>query len=202
MGYDLGILYYHHNEDGDFLFHKGFLYLKHDLSRKLYHKLQLEAGLKDYTHRKALADTIRTYQDDKREDERLSAEYSIGSTFIPKLRLVLKTKFSFNESNAAYLDFYDYKSYEGSLYLDYKLLKDISIFSNLTYIRKKYLERLVTLRDYKQRDNLYSGTMGLLYQLNKRNSFTVSFTYRQNASNDSLEDYSENVINCGWQYNF
>jgi long-subunit fatty acid transport protein len=82
------------------------------------------------------------------------------------------------------------------------LLKDISIFSNLTYIRKKYLERLVTLRDYKQRDNLYSGTMGLLYQLNKRNSFTVSFTYRQNASNDSLEDYSENVINCGWQYNF
>ena len=45
-GYDLGVINYPYNEDGDFLFHKGFFYIRKNLSRKMYHKLKLEYGLK------------------------------------------------------------------------------------------------------------------------------------------------------------
>ncbi|MDD5195972.1 MAG: hypothetical protein PHQ96_09950, partial [Candidatus Omnitrophica bacterium] len=40
-GYDLGILYYPNNEDGDFLMHKGFIFLRQNIFKKAYHQLRL-----------------------------------------------------------------------------------------------------------------------------------------------------------------
>ncbi|MCK9615592.1 MAG: outer membrane beta-barrel protein [Candidatus Omnitrophica bacterium] len=201
-GYDLGVFYYPHNDDEDFLFHKAFAYIKHKISKNFYHKLQLEAGLKNYTDRKALADTINTYQDDNRTDTRASIEYKIGSNIIKKLIFALKLKATVNDSNVSYVDFYDYESYEGALNFDYQLAKRLYLISNLSYVRKIFDERVVTSRSYKERDSLYTGTLGFSYQMNKQNDLSVYYTYRQNSSNDNIAEYSESVINCGWQYYF
>jgi hypothetical protein len=60
----------------------------------------------------------------------------------------------------------------------------------------------VTNGDYKEVDGLYVGNAGLTQKLNKNNLVTLLYTYRQNASNDTFERYSESVVNCGWQYIF
>lgn len=201
-GYDLGVFYYPHNDNEDFLFHKAFAYIKHKISKNFYHKVQLEAGIKDYTDRKALADTINTYQDDNRTDTRASVEYKISSDIIKKLIFALKLKATVNDSNVSYVDFYDYESYEGALNLDYQLAKRLYLISNLSYLRKNFDDRLVTSKNYKERDNLYTGTLGFSYRLDKQNDLSLYYTYRQNTSNDDIAEYSESVINCGWQHYF
>jgi hypothetical protein len=201
-GYDFSIFYYPHNEDGNFLFHKGFFYLKHSLLKNLYQQILLEAGLKEHTERKALSDTISTLQDKELVDRRQSAEYSLGYILKPSLFLKLKLRFSKNDSNARYMDFYDYKSYELSPGINYKFSKQIELFSNFIYIKKDYKSRLVTLSDYKQRDEIYSLNLGMRYTLNKKNILSIIYTYRNNSSPDSLEKYTGNVISLGWQYNF
>lgn len=201
-GYDLSIFYYPHNNQGDFLFHKGFLYFRQDISRKIYHKLQLLYGIKDYLERKAMGDTITALQDKERLDRRWSVEYSLTYFFDRRLLLRYRTKFSINDSNARYVDFYDYKSYKQSLGLDYRIKRDLYLISNFIYIRKNYKSRTVTLRDYREKDNLYAATLGLLYRLNEDNSLSLYYTYRENSSNDSLQEYSGSVITVGWQYYF
>jgi len=201
-GYDFGALYYPRNEDGNFLFHKGFIYFQKNLSQKTYHKIQFEYGLKDYTDQNALADTISTYQNKDRLDRRLSASYAIRSKILPKLTVGFKTKFSTNESNSRYLDFYDYLSWKQTLSLDYKLIKDFYLACKFSYRRKEYDARNITIGGKLQNDDLYVGTLGFVYRLNRQQSLSLHYTYRQNNSNDSLEEYSESLITCGWQYNF
>lgn len=201
-GYDLGILYYPHDEDGNFLFHKGFAYINQNLTKKLSHRLGFEAGLKDYIDKKSLGDNLFTYQDKKRADKRVSGIYSI--TFLPskKLSLGLLTKFSANQSNARYLDFYDYKSYEASPRIGYQLFEKVGLLLDFFYIRKNYDTRTVTLEDYKQKDNIYSSTFGTTYRLSSNNSVSFYYTFRKDDSNDPLADYTESVFSCGLQHKF
>jgi len=201
-GYDFGALYYPRNEDGNFLFHKGFIYFQKRISKNTNHKIQFEYGLKDYTDQNALADAISTYQNKDRLDRRLSASYAIRSKVFPKLNVGLKTKFSSNDSNSRYLDFYDYLSWKQTLSLDYKLLDDLYLAFNFSYRRKEYDARNITIGGKLQVDDLFAGTLGLIYRLNRKQSLSLHYTYRQNNSNDSLEEYSENLITCGWQYKF
>lgn len=201
-GYDLGVYYYPFNEDGTFVFNKGFIYISQDITKKLYHRLLVEAGLKNYTDNLALGDTITTRQDKERADRRLDAEYRVIALPHKRLLLNIKTKFSSNKSNARYVDFYDYKSYEESIRADYKIFKNLKYFGNFIYIRKIFDERTVTNADYRERDSLYAGNTGFTYMLNKKALVTLYYTYRQNSSNDNIQRYSESVITCGMQYNF
>lgn len=202
FGYDLGIFYYPKNDDATFFLHRGFLYLTQDINKKTYHRVQFYYGDKYYTDGKAMGDTIGSYQDKERQDKRLEAEYKISSALTKKLRLTGRTSFLINNSNARYLDFYDYKSYGQSLGVDYQLLKQLKVFMSFSYTRKLYNTRTVTNGDYKEVDGLYVGNAGLTQKLNKNNLVTLLYTYRQNASNDTFERYSESVVNCGWQYIF
>jgi hypothetical protein len=201
-GYDLAAYYYHHNQRSDFLFHKGFIYLRHDVSKKMYHELRFERGWKDYLHKYALADTISTYQDKKRADDRLSIQYSIVSALNPRLIARFKAGFSTNDSNARYVDFYNYKAYSESLGFDYKLTDSLHLLPSFSYTKKDYTSRTVTDGDEKQKDNFYAATLGALYKLDKNNSLSFYYTYRDNSSKDSLSKYVDNMFTCGWQYNF
>ncbi|MFH1875952.1 MAG: hypothetical protein ABH865_03600 [Candidatus Omnitrophota bacterium] len=201
IGHDLGILYYPNNEDGDFIFNKNFIYLRQNIFKKFYHQLRFEGGLKQYTNKHALGDSLNTLQDKKRHDDRYSLDYSIGANLTPALFARWNSRYTVNESNAIYLDFYDYTAIETSAYLEYQLMRRLYLFSKLTFMHKDY-SRTVTLRDYEQRDNYYAGLIGGTYQLNKNNALTASYTRRQNYSNDRLEKYFENVFTGGWQYSF
>ena len=78
----------------------------------------------------------------------------------------------------------------------------MNIVSNFVYLRKNYKTRLVTLEDYKQKDNIYAANLGARFKLNRNNLLSLFYTYRDNHTNESLEKYTENLISCGWQYNF
>lgn len=200
-GYDLGFLYYFKDDDDNFLFHRGFIYVQKQVLDTI-HVIGFEGGIKDYTDQNALGDTIFSRQDKERSDERMAVYYAIAFKITPKLFTKFKTKFSINDSNARYVDYYDYKSYQHSLSFKYKLLEDLDLSSTFSYRRKLYDSRTVTLRDYRQKDNLYTATVGLDYKIDSRNTISLSYAYRQNESNDGLEEYTESVINCGWLYSF
>jgi len=201
IGYDLDYFYYLHS-DYDFLFHKGFFYLRQDFKKGLYHKLQLEYGYKDYLEIKALDNDLFTYQDNERQDKRYSVEYSLGIRPLPKLSFLFKTKFSSNDSNSRYLKFYDYKTYQGTFGFEYALLKNTTLVSNFIYRRKNYTGRIIISGENKQKDDLYVGNLGLRYKLNRQNALSLFYTYRNNHSNEDLDEYLEHVITAGWQYTF
>jgi hypothetical protein len=201
-GYDLGVFYYPRNEDGNFLLHRAFVYLRQNIGKKIYHQLLYEPGLKMHTDRKAIGDTITALQDKERVDRRQSIEYSIGEALTSKLILKFRARFLINDSNARFQDFYDYKAYEASPGIDYKFSKKLDIVSNFVYLRRNYKTRQVTLQTDKQRDNVYVANLGVKYKLDKNNVLSLLYTYRDNHTNESLEKYNENVMSCGWQYNF
>jgi len=200
-GYDLAIVYFMNNDD-DFLFHKGFAYLGQDITRKIYHQLEAEYGVKDYTDQKALGDTINTYQPNDRADKRYSGSYTVDFSATRKLHIGFLARFSANDSNARYQNFYDYKSYQGSPYLDYSFTDKLRYYLNFSYTRKNYNKRRLTLGTAKERDDLYVAKTGINYAFNKNNSLTLYYVYRDNSSKEDLEEYTENVISAGWQYKF
>ncbi len=200
-GYNLHIFNYPHNRHEDFIFHRGFVYLAL-LSRNIYQRLEFQAGIKDYTDEKALGDTITTFQDKERLDRRTSIEYLLKARLSPKLILRLGLRFSKNNSNCRYVDFYDYHAWRHLLGLDWRAQRNLVLFSSIIHIKKDYNSRTVTLRPYTQKDNLYAGNVGLRYRLNAKNTFSLYYTYRENSSNDPLQEYSESIIGCGWQYKF
>lgn len=201
-GYDLGVASYFHDEEGDFYFNKGFIFIRQKLTKKLYHGFLFEAGAKQHTTRKALADTITTYQNKELLDHRQAVEYRVGASLTKKLSLKFRTKFSVNDSNARYLDFYDYKSYLFSTRLEYKLTGRWGLETGYSFLKKDYKERALLDGTGKQRDNIYAATFGVRYKVNKDNIVSVLYTYRNNDSNEDIEKYMENVVSCGWQYNF
>lgn len=201
-GYDLGVASYFHDEEGDFYFNKGFIFIREQLTKKIYHGLLFEAGAKQHTTRKALADTITTYQNKELLDHRQAVEYRLGAALTKKLSLKFRTKFSVNDSNARYLDFYDYKSYLFSTTLDYKLTDAWGLETGYSFLKKDYKDRTLLDGTGKQRDQIHAATFGVHYKVNKNNIVTVLYTYRNNDSNEDIEKYMENVVSCGWQYNF
>ena len=201
-GYDLGILYYPKDESENFLFHKAFIYAKKNFSRRLYHKLQLEYGFKHFTDKKALGQFYFPRQDNNQQDERFAAAYDIGYRATPKLTIRFKNKFYLNDSNAIFLDFHDYIAHRHALSMDYKVLQRLYLLGKFDYRRKEYKERRVVLGTSKQKDNLYTATAGVMYKLTDKDSVSLYYIYRNNDSNEPLEEYTENVVTCGWQHNF
>ena len=90
---------------------------------------------------------------------------------------------------------YFYRNFR-SIFLKWRLGLDMPV------TEKKYATRLITNGDDTQKDKMYAGNVGLRYSLNKKNILSVTYTYRDTDSNDAFSSYSENVISCGWQYNF
>lgn len=201
-GYDFSNFYYPNNADGDFSFHKGFVYLKHFLSDKTYQRIAAEYGYRARKKRKALGDSLSQLQDKDLFDRRESLEYSIVSSISQKLAVQLRAKFSKNDSNARYLDFYDYHSYEVSPGMNYKISENLNLNWYVTYLRKNYLERTISTGTVKEKDNVYFANIGTRYRVNKNNMASVFYTYRNNSTKEPLEKYTDSVFTLGWEYTF
>ncbi|MBP7216022.1 MAG: hypothetical protein KBA46_01930 [Candidatus Omnitrophica bacterium] len=161
-----------------------------------------EWGVKDYLDKKAIAHTLGETQDNGRHDERKSIEYSLVSGAFKDLYLKLRGRFSLNDSNARYLDFYDYTSFEVAPSISYKLIDTVDLFTGFSYLRKKYSSRTVIGGDEREENTIYSANAGVRVAVNKKNSVLLNYIYRNGSSNEALHKYTENVISCGWQYNF
>lgn len=205
VGYDLAYLAYPDFEEGDFLFHKGFCYIGNDLTRKLSHQLKVYYGVKDYLDGKTLSETSLAVDPAKdRLDRRQHAAYLITYSYNKNLTVRLEGNYSINDSNARYIDYYDYKSPGVSCGFDYRIKPDFYLLTDYSYRRKNYKGRTVTgaTKTYKQEDNIYAVNVGLLYLLGKQSSLSFNYLYRETSSNDSLSEYTESVVTGGWRYRY
>ena len=201
-GYDFSSFYYPTDQGSDFYFHKGFVYFRHNITRDMYHQLMLEEGVKDYPHSRAYLDSTTTFQDSNRRDYRHGVEYSLGAFLMNKLFFRLRAKFSINDSNALFQDYYDYKSYDISPYFNYKISEKYSLSLSVMMTKTDYIDRLVNARTYARRDRIFNGNIGMRYTINKNNNVSLGYGYNESKSNDSSTEYSGSTINCGWQYKF
>lgn len=201
-GYDFSDFYYPHNDDGNFVFHKGFVYLKNTFSRKAYQQLLFEYGYKHHLDKKALGESLSVLKDNELDDWRQSLQYSIGANVSRDLYLQLRTKFTANDSNAGYQDFYNYKSWEFSPALVYNVGKATSLIGSYSYTRKLFSDRIVSTGTKKEKDSTHVVNVGVKQKINKKNTASLFYTYRDNSTNEPLERFTESVFTCGWEYSF
>jgi len=196
------LLVYPVNRDGDFWSPKGFLKLRHYFAKRLYHQLVCDFSVKDYIHAKALGDASGSQQEKERHDKQYTAAYQVGGGLGSRFAWRLGTKLTVNDSNARYIDYYDYRSFRHSLNLAYKISQKDAFFSSLSFTRKEYDTRTITSGDPRQINNLYTVTCGLRRRFDRHKSLALYYTYRENVSNDALAEYSDSVATLSWQYHF
>lgn len=202
FGYDFSSFYYPYDITSDFYFHKGFVYFKHNITKKFFHQITLEEGLKDYPHSRAYAHSTTTYQDEDRRDYRHGADYNIGVNLTEKMFFRFRTKFSINDSNAFFQDYHDYESWDYSPFISYKISDKYSTHLSLTVSDKEYKNRTVASQSDKRQDMTYSGEVGLKCNLTKNSTINLSYGYNESRSNDPTTEYTSSVVNAGWRYQF
>jgi len=202
IGYDYSYTYYALNDQTTFNYPKVFASIQHRVNKNFYHQLQYEFGFKFYESALALQETSTTFQDNKRKDVREGLEYSMGYTLSDRLSSTISLRGYFNNSNAAFRDFHDYHSYKISPRISYKI--NDQLLTNVTYSfeYKAFTSRHVNSGTYEQLDRINNAKIGLKYRHNDKHSFTLDYTYRENASNDQLSDYTNSTIEGGWRYIF
>ena len=197
-GYDFSNIYYPDNEDYDFLFHKIFFSLRHNIKKDLYQQFVFSRGYKYYINKRNF-DNLYKSLDEKRNDDRYTFSYILAKN-IKNLSLKLKNRYSINDSNVVYLDFYDYKSVSPSFELDYKLQK--FLFSlKFKYTIKNYKRSIVSL-DCKEKSKLFNFIYAIDYNMNDKNSIIFEYNYNRNSSNEKLNRYFENIFKLGLRHIF
>jgi len=192
-GYNFDILDYINTRDDDFVENSLNFKLTHKLPYKMFHSLEYDMSYKNYTDFK-VRNTDMVVTDKEREDFRNEVGYEIGKYFKNDM-ISINFHYFNNNSNDRYMNYYDYDSFK--------------LGSSLTHIFNKkifgYLSFSRQLRDYRSRtivqdvnvkewEKTYLMTSAMYYNLNKSVSFGLSYTYRQNCSNESLDRYSGSLI--------
>ena len=155
----------------------------------------------DYKHRD-IRDGANNKIDVTREDNRNNVS-GVVVTHLGKLFLKIKNTYNFNESNDGYMDYYDYQSDRVSLYTAYPLTEKLSILLNGGYQYKKFKSRTITIdSNKKEHDNLMILGGGLNYKMFSSFYISANYTYRQNYSNDPMQEYSGSVSTVGINYFF
>jgi len=196
------LLNYPRNRDGDFWSPKGYVELRHYFSKKLYHEIICDYSVKNYIHAKAMDHTSGSLQSRKRHDKQYSGAYRIGGRVGKRLSWRFGMKVTVNDSNARFMDYYDYLSFRHSLTLAYKMSQKDALFSTLSFARKEYEARTISGGDPRQINNLYTAICGLRHRFDEHKSLALYYIYRENVSNDALAEYSDSAATLSWQYTF
>jgi hypothetical protein len=181
--------------------HSTSFQVKQKLPLKMFHSLRYEFMFRDYRSR--LIKTIIGLPTEKtREDLRSTAEYEIGKVF-PKDQMKIRFQYYNNNCNENFLHYYDYDTYAGTFSLTHLFTK--KFFSYWAYSRQitDYRNRTIsTDNGMRQEDKTYNLTSALYYNLKKDLTVGLTFTYRNNWSNEQLERYQDSVVTLGTFYKF
>ncbi|MCM8774134.1 MAG: outer membrane beta-barrel protein [Candidatus Omnitrophica bacterium] len=199
--YHFSLTEYPNSGNDDFYDNSLELKLTHKLPQKMFHSLGYEFLFRNYQERKIRLSPIN-YSDKEREDKRHSVDYEIGKYFSKDL---FKIKFQYynNNSNDSYLKYYDYDSYKIGVSLTH-IFND-RFFSHTSFSRqwRDFSGRTIsTDPSTKEWDRTYLVIVGLYYKFNKDLTLGVSYTYRENWSNESIENYSGSLIALNTSYRF
>lgn len=199
MGYDVDFIDYFKNKDGDFTTNGPFAGIKYYIDENTYVGARYQYYFCDYKHRD-IRNSSNNKIDVTREDHRNNIVGEVV-THLGKLFLKVKNTYYFNESNDEYMDYYDYQSERVNLYTAYPLTKKLSVLFNGGYQYKDFKSRTITIDpNKKEHDHLMTLGGGINYKILPAFYISANYTYRQNYSNDPLQEYSGSVSTVGINY--
>ena len=199
-GYDFYFADYLNNEEADVDSNGPFALLKYFINKNSYIGARYSFG--QYQYERNIRDANNNISSIEREDHR-HAVTAEGGTYIGDLFLKVKNTYYFNESNDGYMDFYDYQANKTMAYASYPIIDKLSLNLKAGYKRKDYKSRTITTDSTKEEhDDLLLLGAGLYYKLNKNLYLNANCNYRQNYSNDPIQEYSGTVSSVGISYTF
>lgn len=170
--------------------------LRHDINDWIYQKVIYQFLHKHYPKWKPNnAWGIRQERD--RSDSRNSITHQLGVFVGNKTFFKTENKFSMNDSNELFLDFYDYHAFKTKVSVTHILTNKIYGTASFAYQYKAYEQRSVGAQDFDQRDNLYIYNTSLFYDIIPAVSLGMSFDYRENNSNENQQKYEDYIISSG-----
>jgi hypothetical protein len=175
--------------------------LKHMLGNKMFQTLGYGLSYRDYSRRYNRT-TSALVTTKNRKDVRNTVDYEIGKYFAKDM-VKLTFQYFNNNSNDKYLNYYDYDSYRLGAAFTHIFNDKLSGYASASRQYRDFRSRtLINDAGAHERDKTYLINTALYYAYNKSTTFGLSYTYRQNRSNEPSERYSGSLIALTTYYRF
>jgi hypothetical protein len=197
-GYVFEYMYFPNSEDGTYVGNQFNAAGRQDLTGWAYHNAAFRIILRDYLSMDVRDATFQPI-DEKRFDIRSQFEYELGIRATKKTKFRFTNQFYINESNDPFFGYYNYRFGASLVQFATKKLYGIAAFY---YQRRNYMDRRCSDRNALERDNLYTVTASILYDIAKDISIYVNYTHSENHTNEVLEQYTDSVYSAGIYYSF
>ena len=199
--YALNWSFFPFDEDGSFISNQFSFFLKNNVCGEFYHKGGFRLEYRNYTNRKT-GGSNGVDTDELRRDISHSCEYEASIKILDFIRLKENISFTRNDSNDQYFDYYDYLASRAKTSLTVMLTEKLYSITSIAYTRKMYDDRLSTVHQTHQKDNLYIFNSSILYELTPTFTLAGGYSYRENTSNEPNDKYSGGIWTIGLYYTF
>lgn len=201
-GYAFEAMWYPHASTGNFLGNEANFFFKHKITDWLYQRGGYRFIYRNYLDRKVLLSN-GNQGSQLRKDERSVLRHELGVYVGDMAKLKCINEYYWNQSNFQYLDYYDYTQYRIGGSLITILMPKVFGTTSFYYTRRRYDHRTLSDNDQStQRDNLYTVTGSLIYDVTKNLSVFASYTHSENHTNEPLEEYIDTLYTFGVNYIF
>ena len=201
IDYAFDLVVFPNDKNGTYVGNNFRSYIKHNITPRLYQKLSYKLSAKSFSHDTTL-NGRKEKTDDPRDDLRNGGEYEIGWHANQRLTLKFKCELFRNDSNYTYFDYYDYWSWKIRPSAILMITDKLYTSASFTFQKREYYGRLSTKTQAHVYDDTYSGNLSVMYDLTKSFTAAVSYSYRENGSNEPLQNYSGSVATAGLYYSF
>ena len=144
----------------------------------------------------------RSQGDDERVNSRNIISHNIGANF-DNFSARLTNEFYINNSNYDYQDYYDYWAYRVRPSIMYFFSDQLYANVSFTYKRTDYNDRRNS-QDSNDTvyDNTYIVNTSVYFDLTEEFTMGITYSYRENRSNDPLQKYSGSTVSAGVYYTY
>jgi len=198
--YAIDVSLFPEDQNGSYLGNHVMLFLKHNITRGLYHKAGWHFLHKNYTK-----GTVRNNggvdSGMLRRDTRNAGEYETGF-YMDKAILKTNIEVFYNDSNYMFFDYYDYWSFRVTPSAIYMFTEKLYASGSFAYQQRRYKGRLSSENNEHVTDQTCSFSASVLYDVTKSFTFAFNCSYRENTSNEPLQKYSGTIMTWGLYYSF
>jgi len=200
LDYDLGFVRYIENKPLNYRSHRIKPAIVFSPVPGVQHSGYGIAEWKDYDDRKALSD-FNTPTNDDRRDLYTEVGWSMRGSALKDFVYGITAGRKMNDSNDIFNDFNDYKGWKLNGFLYRAPIGKFSWIAFAGYDHKEYdARRFLTTSDITQEDDFYYAGANLYYQWDKNMQIVLSYSYRQNESNDPVQGYSGSTFSAGFSW--
>ncbi len=201
-GYNFDWINYTNTGDDDYLENALGVRIKQILPYKLYHSLGYALSYRNFLERKIRITDNGLPSDKRRNDLRDTVNYEVGKYFTKDL-LKASFQYFYNTSSDRYLKYYDYDSFRFGASLTHLFTDKITGYFSFNQQYRGYRSRTLILDPASlEHERTYLYTTALYYNMTKAFSLAMNYTYRQNYSNEPLDNYSGSLISASAYYQF